>query len=37
MQALRQILVYTLVPLAVASIFNGLFWVFYTYVRDIVR
>jgi hypothetical protein len=37
MQAVRQVLVYTFVPLAVASIFNGLFWVFYTYTRGLLR
>lgn len=34
MQGVRQILAFTLVPLAVAILFNGVFWLFYNYVQD---
>jgi hypothetical protein len=33
MEALRRILIYILVALAVATVYNGIFFLFYRYLR----
>ena len=33
-QLLKQVLVITVVALLVAALFNGVFWLFHTYLRD---
>lgn len=36
MAVLRRVLIMLLIALAVAIVFNGIFWLFFTYLRGVI-